>query len=729
MNAPTDPTRHLAAAASRDSTLVQGARAWVMQRVDQHAEQKMLAHAAGVADILQELDADPVAQASAWLYPFDEQASLKAIQEQFGDQVSAVSGSMRKLRRMRELHQHQGDGRDRHGAQRIETLRRMLLAMSVDMRVVMLRLASRLNTLREHALAHEPAPAPACRETLEVLAPLANRLGLSQLKWEMEDLAFRFLHADQYYEVARHLNIKRVQRVELVNQAADQLSDLLQKRGLQSRVSGRPKHIYSIWKKMASKRLSISDIQDLLALRVMVDTVEQCYEALDVVHALWQPVPEQFDDYISRPKRNGYQSLHTVVRSERGVVIEVQVRTREMHEAAEYGAAAHWQYKEGVAAGADQFDQRIALLRHLLDWQQEVGAALGAAGADEVAEHRAPRDDHIYVLTPAARIMALPEGSTPIDFAYHLHTDLGHQCRGARVDGKLVPLSTALQTGQTVEIVPVAARGARSAQAAGPSRDWLNKSLGFLGSRRAQNKVRQFFAAQEGERERAQGRSIVERVLQREGQTQLSLESLAARLSFENTSQLFSAVAHGDLGQRLIEHAVRGQAPLPQVTPEPAVSRSSKRHSSPDQVLLEGVGSLMTVMAKCCNPIPGDDIAGYTTRGRGVKIHRQNCKILIRLKQDDQARVLNASWRDTALSVQGGFRSEIVVLAGQRDGLTEAVIDVMARRHLEVVSSEVQIRRDLAQIRLHVDVPSRSSLQEALSEISSMPEVSEARRV
>jgi GTP pyrophosphokinase len=723
MNAPTDPARHLAAAASRDLTLVQAAHEWVLERVDQQAEREMLAHAAGVAAILLELDADPVAQASAWLYPFDDQASLEAIEDRFGDQVSAVSGSMRKLRRMRELHQHQGDGRDRDGAQRLETLRRMLLAMSVDIRVVMLRLASRLNSLRQHALAHEPAQASACRETLEVLAPLANRLGLSQLKWEMEDLAFRFLHADQYYEIARHLNIKRDQRVALVNDAANHLSRVLRAHNLQPRVSGRPKHIYSIWKKMRDKRLLITDIQDLLALRVVVESVEQCYEALDAVHALWQPLLDQYDDYISRPKRNGYQSLHTVVRAEQGVVIEVQVRTREMHDAAEYGAAAHWQYKEGVVSDSAQFDQRVALLRHLLDWQQEVGAALGASSENKV------RDNHIYVLTPAARIMALPEGSTPIDFAYHLHTDLGHQCRGARVDGKMVPLSTPLQTGQTVEIVPLAARGARSDKAVGPSRDWLNKSLGFLGSRRAQNKVRQFFAAQEGERERAQGRALVERVLQREGRTQLSLESLATRLSFESMAQMFSAAAHGDLGPRAIEHAIRGDAPSVQPTPETTGSRSPKRRGTPDQVLLEGVGSLMTSMARCCNPIPGDQIAGYTTRGRGVKIHRQNCGVLLRLKVEDEARVLSASWRDAAPSESGGFRSQVVVHASWREGLSEAIVDIMARRHLEVLSTDMTTHRDLSQIRLQVEVPSRSVLRDALKEIRSIPEVSAVRRV
>lgn len=602
----------------------------------------LVRHARGVAQILADLGADPAAQAAAWLYPFDAAISLQAIEQQFGVQIAAVCGSMRQLRSLRELHR-QADSRDRDAPARLETLRRMLLAMSVDLRVVLLRLASRLQNLRQHAVDRK-APDPAlCHETIEVLAPLANRLGLWQLKWEMEDLSFRFLDPGHYYELAGQLTLKRHERQELVRRASRELGVLLRTAGVNGRISGRPKHLFSIWRKMQSKALTLEQVQDLLALRVLVDSIEDCYLAIDAIHQHWSLVPNEYDDYISKPKANGYQSLHTVVQTHDGVRVEIQVRTTAMHEAAEYGNAAHWQYKEGGPAqgGGGSFDNRIAWLRQLLDWQQEIGDALGG-GSSQTAIH----DDHIYVMTPQARVIALPTGATPVDFAYHLHTELGHRCRGARVNGRMVPLSTRLQTGQTVEIVSARVDGAADPSRLGPSRDWLNPSLGFLASRRARSKVRQWFAGQEAARERAAGRAAVERILQRVGQTRLSLDALAERLGFDGSAPMFFAVARGELGPRAIEAAARGQSsPATALPSAPANPALTDQPAATARVIVEGDASLMTSLAGCCRPAPGDPIAGFVSLGRGIRIHRSNCQVLLRMRDEVPGRVLNAQWQ------------------------------------------------------------------------------------
>ncbi|MGB7298814.1 MAG: HD domain-containing protein [Burkholderiaceae bacterium] len=649
-------------ASGQPASLPNEARSWL--RSDSagiNPAEPMLAHAGGVAQILREIGADPATQAAAWLYPFDSAVTLEVVTERFGADVAQLCGSMRQLRALREIHLHQGDGKDRGAASRIETLRRMLLAMSVDLRVVLLRLASRLQNLRTYAATREKPTPALCHETIEVLAPLANRLGLWQLKWELEDLAFRFLEPTTYYDLASRLALKRHERDELVQQASRQLSRALSAAGIDARVSGRPKHILSLWRKMKSKQLAFEQVHDLLALRVVVDSVQTCYEALDAIHQVWKPVPGEYDDYITRPKPNGYQSLHSVVRTEEGRAIEVQVRTTAMHEAAEYGAAAHWQYKEGAehAGKAGNFESRVAWLRQLLDWQQEVGAALG--GGENQAQMR---DDHVYVLTPQARVMALPLGSTPVDFAYHLHSDLGHRCRGARVNGRLVPLTTPLQTGQTVDIITVRADDAASGSRVGPSRDWLNPELGFLASRRARSKVRQWFAALETKRERAAGRTTVERVLQREGQTKLSLDTLAERLGFDDTAQLYSAVNRGEIGPRAIEQAAGRESatygPARGLSLTPRASVNTPRRTKPAivqgvaAIVVDGVGSLLTSLAGCCKPQPGDPICGFITLGRGIRIHCVSCPVLGRLRGKTPDRILDANWSTQPLG--GGQR-------------------------------------------------------------------------
>ena len=520
-----------------------------------------MAHADGVAAVLQGIGAAPSMRAAAYLvYAGDYlQRPEEVVSKAFGESYAGlVSHTRRLVQVQRSARDAQVEAQRR--ALQTERVRKMLLAFASDLRVVLLRLASRLQTLRWYAASRRDCPEALARESLEVFAPLANRLGIWQVKWELEDLAFRFLQPADYHRVAAMMDGKRLQREAAVEQARRQLARELAAAGLRCEVQGRPKHLFSVWKKMQGKGLDVARIFDLRALRVIVDDVPACYAALARVHELYAPLPGEFDDYIARPKANGYQSLHTVVRGHDGGAMEVQIRTHAMHERAEHGVAAHWAYKEAGARGyagvsaAGEFEERVAearraVLRQLLAWEREVSerdAALAEGGLF---------DDRIYVFTPQAAVIELPAGATPVDFAYALHTSVGHRCRGARVDGALVPLHTPLRNGQTVEIV--------AAKDGGPSRDWLNADPGYLKSPRARAKVRAWFNAQQQEATVARGRELVEKLLQREGRTALKLEHLAEQLGFRPAEALFEAVGKDEYSLHQIENLLRPPAPPP----------------------------------------------------------------------------------------------------------------------------------------------------------------------
>ncbi|MBE0631767.1 MAG: bifunctional (p)ppGpp synthetase/guanosine-3',5'-bis(diphosphate) 3'-pyrophosphohydrolase, partial [Burkholderia vietnamiensis] len=492
-------------------------------------------HSAGTASIMRTLNVDPHAMQAAALFVLTPHLSdpERELTERFGEEVARLVADVRKLLRLgtvslRAAQNAMPDaGRDAAQQRRtqIEALRKMLLAFAQDIRVVLIRLASRLQSLRYYAAAKADPPPDVARETLEIYAPLANRLGIWQLKWELEDLAFRFEDPVTYKRIAKLLDEKRIEREAYVAQAIERLQHELAQAHIPADVSGRPKHIYSIWRKMRGKELDFSELYDVRAFRVIVPDIKDCYTVLGIVHHLWQPVPKEFDDYISRPKPNGYKSLHTVVIGDDGRAFEVQIRTQEMHRFAEYGVAAHWRYKEagvrgygGQFSASDKYDEKIAWLRQLLAWKDDVEDGGEVSGDQAWAQLRETSldDDHIYVLTPQARVIALPQGATPVDFAYHLHSELGHRCRGARVDGAMVPLNTSLANGQTVEIVAV--------KEGGPSRDWLNPQLGYLKSSRARQKVRAWFNSIEQEENIAHGRALVEKTLQREGKTSVNLD-------------------------------------------------------------------------------------------------------------------------------------------------------------------------------------------------------------
>jgi GTP pyrophosphokinase len=644
------------------------------------------AHADGIAAIVSTLRPDPDLLVAAQLFGVYDvlREPDDWLRARFGPAIAQLVADLRQLMRLSELTRAREAARGRENpADQTEALRRMLLAMANDLRVVLLRLASRLQTLRFFALSKHPGAAPIARETLDLYAPLANRLGIWQLKWELEDLSFRFLEPETYKSVARLLDEKRSERESFIEEALARLRTLVAEAGLRADITGRPKHIYSIWNKMRAKGYAFEQVYDVRGLRVIVDEVPQCYQVLALVHSAWTPVESEYDDYIVRPKPNGYQSLHTVVGDDAGRTLEVQIRTRRMHEHAELGVAAHWKYKEG-GKGREDDEQRVAWLRQLLAWRAEVDA-LPASG--RVQEER------IYVLTPQARVVELPAGGTPIDFAYHIHSELGHRCRGARVDGAMVPLNTPLATGQTVEII--------SAKTGGPSRDWLNPELGFIQSARSKAKVRQWFNALEFEQSVAAGRDIVQKELQRLGKTAIKLEDLAHRLGFDKVDELCAAATKEEFSIRSIEHAL---APAPQpeeIAPVLPAGRPREAPAGRGKVLVVGVDSLLTQLARCCRPAPPDDIGGYVTRGRGVSIHRANCSNLQALIQRQPERVVEVAWGRQADAV---YPVEMLIVAQDRQGLLRDISEVFSREKLNVIGVSTQSQRGEARMGFTVEV-------------------------
>ena len=688
-------------------------------------------HALGTVDVLRELDVDDATLAAAMLFGAPGRIPAREVGARFGDEVLRLVDGMRQIRKLREIHRGLGtDGADAPeaiaGAH--ETLRRMLLAMALDIRVVLLRLASRLRTLRHHAALRRAPETSILRETLDVIAPLANRLGLWQLKWELEDLAFRFLMPEAYRSLAAQIEERRVEREQFVVAARARLEAELRAAGVGAEVTGRPKHLYSIYNKMHGKRLSLVQIQDLRGLRVIVDSVDDCYAALGVIHALWQPIPQEYDDYIARPKPNGYQSLHTVVVAGDGRPLEVQVRTREMHRHAEFGVASHWRYKEGRQAQpvADaRHDEQIAWMRQLLGWQREVGKTLGSGAI-------VPSAGRIYVLTPQARVIELPEDATPVDFAYHVHTTLGHRCRGAKVDGVMVALTTRLANGQTVEILTARDRDAK----AGPSRDWLNPSLGYVRSARARAKVRQWFNALDLERDLELGRERAERAMQREGRTAVGFDELAARLGFGGAQELFLALAREEVGTRALEQALRPPVAAPSGVQPPSAGPARRpvgRPAGAPDVLVAGVGSLLTQLARCCRPAPPDAIVGFVTRGSGVSVHRRDCETIARLSRRAPERLIETTWPGAGKPAGGGavepiYEVDVEVEALDRQGLLRDVSEVFAKQRVNVVAVKTQSRADRARMRFTIEVSGAQMLDPLLARLRAVNGVSAASR-
>ena len=708
-----------------------------------------LAHADAVADILRGIGGSEAMQAASYLVYACQHLNrpLETITKAFGAPFAALAMETTKLvqlqrqARMKAAQVQAKKEEERQAAQDLalpltapgkapvselaasqtENVRKMLLAFSRDMRVVMLRLASRLQTLRYFAQCKGDPGEAMASESLQVFAPLANRLGIWQIKWEMEDLAFRFLEPQTYKDVARMLDEKRVERESHVEQVRQDLEAALLQQGISASVQGRPKHIYSIVKKMRGKSLDFEQVFDIRALRVVVPASDDCYGVLAWVHAHFTPVPEEFDDYIAKPKANGYQSLHTVVRDEQGRAFEIQIRSQAMHDHAEHGVAAHWAYKEAGAKGyagvsaTSEYDAKIAVLRQLLAWERDLSGS-----------HQGLFDDRIYVLTPDAAIVELPQGATAVDFAYTVHTNLGHRCRGARVDGAMVTLNTPLQNGQTVEIT--------AAKEGGPSRDWLNSELGFLVSHRAKSKVRAWFNALAMEETVARGREAVEKLLQREGKTALKLDDLATALGLDSANELFEQVGKDELSLRAIENHLRPPTESAQAPAElPWLKKPRKTSGRPvGGVLVVGVDSLMTQLAKCCKPAPPDDIGGFVTRGKGVSVHRTDCTDFIHLQSRCPDRVIEVAWSGDSTSSRDGlapvYPVDVGVEAVDRQGLLRDISEVFAREKMNVIGVQTQTVKGIAWMTFTVELSDARQVAKAMAVAGDVPGVRSVRR-
>ena len=671
-----------------------------------------LSHAAAMAVILAGLGLDADTRIAALLFdvPSDREDFDAIIERRFGVAASRLVCGLKRLAPLRLLIRSQSKS---ELATQTEILRKMLLAMVEDIRVVLLRLASRTQTLRWLADNDIPERIDFARESLDIYAPLANRLGVWQFKWELEDLSFRFLEPETYKRLAKMLDERRLEREAFIAAAVDRLKSQLAAQGIAADVYGRPKHIFSIWTKMRKKNVDFSQVYDVRALRILVDEVRDCYSALGLVHQMWQSIPGEFDDYIAHPKGNNYRSLHTAVTAEDGRPLEIQIRTREMHEHAELGVAAHWRYKEsGLSTSADtDYDDKISLLRQLLSWRDEI-----TDSTQWVAQFkRAALDDTIYVLTPDGRVVDLPRGATPLDFAYRLHTELGHRCRGAKVDGLLVSLNTPLLNGQQVEVIP--------AKSGGPSRDWLNATQGYLATGSARRKVKQWFAALDAVELLSTGRTIVLKELQREGRAQANLDELAHVLGFRDVDAMFLAAAHGELGPRAIQVALRGESST--VTEAPGlVTRRSR--ASVSKVLVVGVDKLLTQLGRCCKPAPPDAIQGFVTRGKGVSIHRIECANLRNMVARNPERVIAAEWGKAQQDAV--YAIDLFVEAVDRQGLLRDISEVFSKERFNVTAVNTLSRAGNASMRFTVEIPGTSSLQRVCNLLGEVPGVSSVRR-
>lgn len=666
-------------------------------------------------EILESLSADPITISCATVHV----AGLK--KEVDPRIISELPGEVRRqLEQLSQL-KHYESGQSENGTERdAEGLRRLLLALVNDVRVVLIDLSWQLVLLRR-AKKDKAASEALARETMLIHAPLANRLGIWQLKWELEDLAFRFQEPEQYRKIALLVAEHRAERERFIGQFMDKLSASMEEAGIQAEVKGRPKHIYSIWKKMQRKGLDFHQLFDVRAVRVLVDDLPACYSALGLVHSLWQPIPGEFDDYITTPKGNSYQSLHTAVADREGRAVEIQIRTREMHEHAELGVAAHWRYKEGGPTDP-AFDNKIAIMRQLLDSSDEDLDDQSLLDSFQSATS----EDRVYVLTPQGQVVDLTAGSSVLDFAYHVHTEVGHRCRGAKVNGRIVPLTHVVDTGDRVEIL--------TGKNPKPSRDWLNPRLGYINGARARAKVRQWYKRESRDDNLRAGKESLESEARRVGIVLSDLETVLKRFNMNSVDDLLVAVGNGDLNTGQIFNAlerIKAEQVVPQaedlLTKSPARQRG-KTSAGHDDLIIEGVGNLMTTMAKCCHPVPGDPVAGYVTQGRGVTIHREDCGQVVHWRAENSPRLLKVHW-----GAQPGTRYpvEVQVRAFDRRDLIRDISTILSTAETQVtdISSRLDESSDEVSIRLRVRVKDYGQLSDLLSRLGSVPNVIEARRL
>ncbi|WP_375737736.1 GTP diphosphokinase [Pseudomonas boanensis] len=674
-----------------------------------------------IAEILADLKLDQESLVAALIYRGvrEGKVPLATVQQRFGPVVAkliegvlrmaAISASMNPRQSMVLGTQAQ-----------VENLRKMLVAMVDDVRVALIKLAERTCAIREVKNADEEKRHRVAREVFDIYAPLAHRLGIGHIKWELEDLSFRYLEPDQYKQIAKLLHERRLDREQYIADVMKQLREELAATGIKADISGRAKHIYSIWRKMQRKGLQFSQIYDVRAVRVLVPEVRDCYTALGIVHTLWRHIPKEFDDYIANPKENGYRSLHTAVIGPDGKVLEVQIRTHAMHEEAELGVCAHWRYKgTDVKSSSDHYEEKIAWLRQVLEWHEELGDIGGLA--EQLRVDIEP--DRVYVFTPDGHAIDLPKGATPLDFAYRVHTEIGHNCRGAKINGRIVPLNYSLQTGEQVEII--------TGKNGAPSRDWLNPNLGYITTSRARAKIVHWFKLQARDQNVAAGKAMLERELSRLALPPVDFEKLAEKCNLRAAEDMHAALGAGDLR---LAHVVNAAQQL--VEPERGTNEQLEliprriHHHKPGKrgdVQIQGVGNLLTQMAGCCQPLPGDPIVGYITLGRGVSIHRQDCASALQLASREPERMIQVSWGPAP---EQTYPVDIIIRAYDRSGLLRDVSQVLLNERINVLAVNTRSNKEdnTAAMLLTIEIPGLDSLGRLLARIAQLPNIIEARR-
>ncbi|MDK1396288.1 GTP diphosphokinase [Pseudomonas protegens] len=673
-----------------------------------------------IAEILADLKLDQDSLVAAVLYRGvrEGQIQLPAVSQRFGPVVTKlIDGVLRMAAITASLSPRQSLVLGTQA--QVENLRKMLVAMVDDVRVALIKLAERTCAIRAVKSADEEKRNRVAREVFDIYAPLAHRLGIGHIKWELEDLSFRYLEPEQYKQIAKLLHERRLDRERFISDVMSQLQNELKATGVNADISGRAKHIYSIWRKMQRKGLEFSQIYDVRAVRVLVPEMRDCYTALGIVHTLWRHIPKEFDDYIANPKENGYRSLHTAVIGPEGKVLEVQIRTHAMHEEAELGVCAHWKYKgTDVKSGSNHYEEKISWLRQVLEWHEELGDIGGLA--EQLRVDIEP--DRVYIFTPDGHAIDLPKGATPLDFAYRVHTEIGHNCRGAKINGRIVPLNYSLQTGEQVEII--------TSKHGTPSRDWLNPNLGYVTTSRARAKIVHWFKLQARDQNVAAGKTLLERELSRLGLPQVDFDKLAEKANMKIAEDMFAALGAGDLrlaqlvnlAQQLVEPE-RGNEQLELIPRKAAGYKPGKR----GDIQIQGVGNLMTQMAGCCQPLPGDAIVGYITQGRGVSIHRQDCASVLQLAGREPERIIQVSWGPVPVLT---YPVDIIIRAYDRSGLLRDVSQVLLNERINVLAVNTRSNKEdnTALMSLTIEIPGLDALGRLLGRISQLPNIIETRR-
>jgi GTP pyrophosphokinase len=667
-----------------------------------------------MVEILHELNMDDETLQASLVYPYCQMHELdeEQIAEEFGENIRDLIVGVRRMDAIKSLHNR---SRKQVDESQIDNIRRMLLAMVEDVRTVLIKLAERICTLQKIKKEDEEQRVMVARECASIYAPLANRLGIGQLKWELEDLSFRYLHPETYKQIAALLDERRTDREQYIEDFVCSLQNELDSIDIKAQVYGRPKHIYSIWKKMQKKHLSFEQLYDIRAVRIIADRLQDCYSALGVVHSMFKHIPHEFDDYIATPKPNGYQSIHTVVVGPQGRTIEIQIRTPQMHQDAELGVAAHWKYKEGVSTERSAYEDKINWLRKILLWQEEV-----AESGDLVEELRSQVfDDRVYVFTPKGDVIDLPLGSTPLDFAYYIHSNVGHRCIGAKIGGRIVPFTYQLETGDQVEVL--------TGKNPNPSRDWMHPGLGYVHSSRARAKIHTWFKKQDKQKNQQAGRELLERELQKVSLPLKDARKACERFNLNSVEDLYAAVGGGDVRiMQVVNYIQQLDAPAPVMDPRLKTTSSKQRKHSKDSVVVEGVGNLLSQMAKCCQPLPGDPILGYITLGRGVSVHREDCEQLSHLLDQHPERQIDVNW---ANDLRGGFQSELDVFSTDRDGILRDITTVLANDKVTLLGVNSQSKDGTARIKLTLEVNDLNSLSKVTVKLQQLKGVTDVIRM